>query len=239
MIKEGKQKSGNTYIPQNNETGNEKQEVSLDLHIPLSDKTEGFFLFLDIETTGLPKWEKAKPEDLDNWPRIVQIAWILCDEDKKMITSDEFLIKQEKPIPSRATEIHGITTEVANENGIEMVKALELLSPLIKNTFYVIAHNIAFDIPIIESEFLRAGFKKHFVQRKKICTMKEGTEFCQLYKYNGRGYKYPKLTELAKELFFPNARSLNYDKEHSAGADVLVTAKCFFEMLDRQIIILK
>jgi len=32
-------------------------------------------LFFDTETTGLPKNWKAPVEQLDNWPRLVQIAW--------------------------------------------------------------------------------------------------------------------------------------------------------------------
>jgi DNA polymerase-3 subunit epsilon len=38
------------------------------------------YLFFDTETTGLPKNWKAPVTDLENWPRMIQIAWILCDE---------------------------------------------------------------------------------------------------------------------------------------------------------------
>jgi len=34
------------------------------------------YLFFDTETTGLPKNWKAPIEDLNNWPRLVQLAWL-------------------------------------------------------------------------------------------------------------------------------------------------------------------
>lgn len=38
------------------------------------------YLFFDTETTGLPKEYRARTEDVDNWPRVVQLAWALYDE---------------------------------------------------------------------------------------------------------------------------------------------------------------
>jgi len=37
------------------------------------------YLFFDTETTGLPRNYKAPATDLANWPRLVQIAWLLAD----------------------------------------------------------------------------------------------------------------------------------------------------------------
>jgi len=34
------------------------------------------YLFFDTETTGLPKKWKAPITDLDNWPRLVQLAYL-------------------------------------------------------------------------------------------------------------------------------------------------------------------
>jgi hypothetical protein len=34
------------------------------------------YLFFDTETTGLPKNYKAPVTDLNNWPRLVQLAWL-------------------------------------------------------------------------------------------------------------------------------------------------------------------
>ena len=39
------------------------------------------YLFFDTETTGLPKrWKCTVNETLENWPRLVQLAWIMYDD---------------------------------------------------------------------------------------------------------------------------------------------------------------
>ena len=44
------------------------------------------YLIFDTETTGLPKKYKAPLEELDNWPKIVQIAWQLFNENETCIS---------------------------------------------------------------------------------------------------------------------------------------------------------
>ena len=51
------------------------------------------YLFFDTETTGLPRNWKAPVTDLNNWPRMIQIAWILCDNKGNRIESNDFIIK--------------------------------------------------------------------------------------------------------------------------------------------------
>ena len=38
------------------------------------------YIFFDTETTGFPRNWKAPVTDVDNWPRMVQIAWMVYDE---------------------------------------------------------------------------------------------------------------------------------------------------------------
>ena len=47
------------------------------------------YLFFDTETTGLPKNWKAPVTDLNNWPRLVQLAYLLYD------TSDQEMVMKE------------------------------------------------------------------------------------------------------------------------------------------------
>lgn len=207
-------------------------DVTKEFNIEQSVSDVGAFLFIDVETTGLPIFAKAKIEDLENWPRIVQIAWILCDIERKQIISEKYLVKQTEFIPESATRIHGITNQMCNESGIAIEEAVQKLIPEIKNSKYVIAHNIEFDIPVIESEFHRLGHKRQFTRKKKICTMKKGTSYCEIPRAYGRGYKYPRLTELYKELFYPRASRLEFTSIHDALTDTRMTAKCFFRMVD-------
>ena len=77
------------------------------------------FLFFDTETTGLPKSWKAPVSDLDNWPRLVQIARILCDKEGNRIESKDFIIKPENfEIPIEASNVHRISTEKAINEGL-------------------------------------------------------------------------------------------------------------------------
>ena len=79
------------------------------------------YLFFDTETTGLPRNYKAPVSDLNNWPRMIQIAWILCDQNGSQIESDDFIIKPENfKIPDAASKVHGISNEKAINEGEEL-----------------------------------------------------------------------------------------------------------------------
>ncbi len=43
------------------------------------------YLFFDTETTGLPANYKAHFTDVHNWPRVVQLAWMLADDEGKVL----------------------------------------------------------------------------------------------------------------------------------------------------------
>jgi hypothetical protein len=45
------------------------------------------FLFFDTETTGIPANYKAPASDFGNWPRLVQVAWLLVDEEANVVAS--------------------------------------------------------------------------------------------------------------------------------------------------------
>jgi len=76
------------------------------------------YLFFDTETTGLPRNWKAPVTDLNNWPRLVQLAYLLYDENGNKITGGDYIIKPEGfTIPINASRIHGISTERAIREG--------------------------------------------------------------------------------------------------------------------------
>jgi DNA polymerase III subunit epsilon len=53
------------------------------------------YLFFDTETTGLPRNWKAPVTDLNNWPRLVQLAYLLYDNDGEKISGGDYIIKPE------------------------------------------------------------------------------------------------------------------------------------------------
>jgi len=186
------------------------------------------YLFFDTETTGLPKNYNAPYEDLDNWPRVVQLAWVLADEQEKIIEKKSFIIKPDGfSIPEASSAIHGIDDAKARELGIPLAEALDTFNgSLYQNTPILVAHNIDFDTNVLGAEFLRAHLSTNFLELFRICTMKNSVEFCDL-----PNRKFPKLIELYRQLF-----NDDFVGAHDALADVLACYQCFFALKKRGII---
>ena len=101
------------------------------------------YLVFDTETTGLPKNFNAPLSDSDNWPRMVQIAWQLHDEDGNLIENQDYIIKPEGyDIPFNAARIHGITTKIAQEEGRDLQEVLEEFSQVLEKVTVVSGHNV-------------------------------------------------------------------------------------------------
>ena len=76
------------------------------------------FLIFDTETTGLPKRWDAPISDLNNWPRVVQLAWQLHDEDGSLVSNKTYVIKPvDFDIPFESEKVHGISTLLATQIG--------------------------------------------------------------------------------------------------------------------------
>jgi len=188
------------------------------------------YLFFDTETTGLPLRWSAGVQDLDNWPRMVQAAWILHDDDGKEILSRNYIIKPDGfVIPAEVARIHGITTQKALREGFPLDGVLEEFAGAVRSADSLVAHNISFDEKIMGAEFLRAGMENFLEGKNKICTMLSSAEYCAIE--NRYGYKWPKLSELHSQLF-----GATFENAHNAARDIQITAKCFWELKRRGII---
>ena len=104
------------------------------------------FLVFDTETTGLPKRWNAPIDDLDNWPRCVQLAWQLHDANGKLIENQNYLIKPvDFDIPFESEKIHGISTELAKSHGDELDFVLKQFEKALNKAQFIVGHNINFD----------------------------------------------------------------------------------------------
>lgn len=185
------------------------------------------YLIYDTETTGLPKNFNAPPTDLDNWPRMVQIAWQLHDKTGKLLENESFIIKPEGfDIPFNAAKIHGITTEKAKAEGLPLIEVIEKFREVLKKTSVLGGHNLSFDQGVIGAEFIRCGFDYQETELPIADTMLSSTEYCQLPGGRYGGFKPPKLSELYEILF-----NEVFEEAHNAAADVNATARCFMEMI--------
>ncbi len=188
------------------------------------------YLFFDTETTGIPKNWKAPLSDLNNWPRLVQIAWLQHDNKGNKVSEQAYIIYPEGfTIPHEAAEVHGISTERARQEGVALKKVLDEFARLIDEARYVVAHNMGFDEKIIGAEFLRKEINNSLFQTERMCTMKASTDYCKLP--GNYGYKWPKLSELHIKLF-----DEDFEEAHNAAVDIEACAKCFWELKRRGII---
>lgn len=190
------------------------------------------YLFFDTETTGKPKNYKGDIKDLDNWPRIIQLAWILCDDTGKELSSRCNLILPDGwEIPNEKFWIdNGYSTEKSLKEGHAIAQELNEFKEAIDQCDVMIAHNLSFDVPVVSAEMLRAGVKAN-KRPGKFCTMLNTTNICKLE--GPYGYKWPKLEELHTFLF-----GESFDGAHDALEDVRATMRCFLELKKRELITL-
>lgn len=114
------------------------------------------YIIFDTETTGLPKNWNLPYTDTDNWPRAIQIAWQLHDDMGELIESKDFLIRPEGfDIPYDAEKIHGISTELATQQGESLEMVMGLFNEALGKAKFVVGQNIGFDKNIMGCEFHR------------------------------------------------------------------------------------
>lgn len=193
------------------------------------------YLFFDTETNGLPRDYKAHYSDTKNWPRIVQLAWILTDYEGQALQKSCDIIKPEGfVIPDDM--IHGISHQRAIDEGIKLRAALMNFSLAMRQADVLVCHNSAFDSPIVACEMIRVNgiYSADMLYKKPaICTMESSTNFCSIPSpYKAGAYKWPRLTELHEKLF-----NEGFDGAHDALADVKATVRCFFELRRLEIIL--
>lgn len=205
-------------------------------------------MFFDTETNGMPPKYLCQITDM---PRIVQLSWIIADEDGNIEKKCGFMIKPvDFEIPDDAVKVHGITKEKALRDGVDIKEAISLFMADLNICNAIAGHNVSFDIQVIRGELERLKIKNAIHDMPYYCTMHLSVDYCKLpteaayirhfsqyLSYSLRHpreykYKFPKLIELYELLF-----DERFDNAHDANEDVEATVKCFFELLKRKVII--
>ncbi len=186
------------------------------------------YLIFDTETTGLPKRWNAPISDIDNWPRCVQIAWQLHDDMGNLLENDHFLIRPDGfNIPFDSEQIHGISTALAEEQGIDIHEGLDRFLEVLNKTKFIVGQNVGFDVNIMGAEFYRYGIENNLTELPVLDTCTEKTALlCQIPGGRGGKFKLPTLTELHQHLF-----GAAFEEAHNATADVEATTRCFLELV--------
>ncbi|UZO81520.1 DNA polymerase III subunit alpha [Aquimarina sp. ERC-38] len=190
------------------------------------------YLIFDTETTGLPKRWDAPVSDTDNWPRCIQIAWQLHDEMGNCIEHQDYLVQPEGfNIPYDAEKIHGISTELAAQQGIPLTEVLQKFQAALTKTKFIVGQNVGFDVNIMGAEYYRENMDNVLQSLPVLDTCTETTaQLCKIPGGRGGKFKLPTLTELHQYLF-----GEAFNEAHNATADVEATTRCFFELVRKQV----
>ncbi len=143
-------------------------------------------LFFDTETTGIDV----------NKDRVVEIAWILATAAGETILEDSRIIKPSGfEIPAESEAIHGISTELATNEGEDLTKVLADFFSDMEDADLLVGHNLQYDRNIIRRECLRTKINSNPLSKPQFCTMINSTAFCRIPRGNGNCYKFPRLKE--------------------------------------------
>jgi DNA polymerase III subunit epsilon len=105
------------------------------------------FIAFDTETTGVDVSQE----------RIVTAAAVVFVGGQE-IESREWLLKVDIDIPERATEVHGITNEISQNQGLDQREALaDIRSFLVNSGLPVVCFNSQFDRAILDANLIRVG----------------------------------------------------------------------------------
>jgi DNA polymerase-3 subunit epsilon len=174
-------------------------------------------MYLFFDTTGIPAGADSV--------HMVQIAWLLVDDNEETRADGCFIIKPEGfVIPNEVAKIHGITQGRANTEGRPLDNVMCLFTAMCYFPIRIVGHNINFDLKIVRKEYERLGWPDSTFGHETLCTMAAGTDLCAIERRGG-GYKFPKLNELYRKLF-----NEDFENAHDARADIAATARCFWEL---------
>ena len=176
-------------------------------------------LIFDTETSGLnPQWNV-----------ILQLSYQIVDTDSwttQKTVNHYFAWPENKArVTQEAINVNGLTEEVLSSKQLSDRKsALEEFVTDKDSCELLIAHNLEFDKKFIIAACREEGVKfANSGWAQSYDTMKRTTNYCQIPKDWGNGYKWPKLTELADCL------GVDYSQIalHDSAGDVELTKLCF------------
>lgn len=202
------------------------------------------YLICDCETTGLPIVYDAPFNDVNNWPRIIELSWELCWENGETIEKACDLVYPDGSWKFPTGEFwqeHGFTEAESLLNGIDPIFVFTNLAIAMNCADVMICHNLSYDKPIIECEFfrykiypkavrrrlveegieLKAGLRAEDKKLQKECTKLLSTPILKLPGFKGQ-YSWPKL-EVAYEYMFGEKMT----GAHHASSDVEATKKVY------------
>ena len=176
-------------------------------------------LALDTETSGLLESRLMKA---DRQPHVLQFCGILTDIDTGEV-QDEFTTFVRPPrkelLSDKISKITGITWKDL-EQAPEFKDVATRIFNMIAAAPIVVAHNLSFDQEVLDTEAKRLGT---VIMWPKVCCSTEATVHLKGYRLT--------LSELHEYL-----TGTEFEKAHSADADVKALVRCLIEMRKKDFI---
>lgn len=190
-------------------------------------------LFFDTETTGIKHWNN--PGFI---PKLVQLGAILQDLDTGRVLAEINVINDEcGPIPVEASNVHGITHEMAQRYGIPKALIDDTFAWFMKRADLLVAHNIGYDLEVVKDNLPET--QEHVGDVQQFCTMqgslyivksplseKQLAYFASHPEKKDAPYKVPNLTETFKHFY-----GKPFEGAHDAMADIRACRDVFLTLL--------
>jgi len=187
-------------------------------------------LFFDTETTGFTR--PNKPADHPDQPHLTQIAAQLVRPDNTTFMEFSFVVNAGVPIPKQASDVHGITNEIAEVFGVSQETAVDFFLKLYGHADKVVAHNCNFDKQVMASAIARRMQGAAFdFTTPFYCTMKNATDIVKapptpkMLAAGRAHWKSPNLGECIQHFFGEELSGA-----HDAMVDVQACRRVYFEL---------
>jgi DNA polymerase III subunit epsilon len=172
-------------------------------------------LLFDTETTNLIQ-NSLQP--LHKQPKVIEFFGLMLDDtDWSEIGTLHSYISPGVPISAEVTKITGIT-DAQVKGAPEFREFAPRLEKFFAGAHVAVAHNLSYDLAVLNFEFQRLGGKLVWPPRR-VCTV-EATEHLKGFRLS--------LTALHTELF-----GEGFAKAHSAEHDVRAMARCYITLTQR------
>jgi len=199
-------------------------------------------LFFDTETNGLPTDRRALTSDVAKWPHILQISWTLksyTETSSKTIETQTHYLRLPPNVPwnDESAKFHMID-KAAIAAGLDPREVLLEFMNVAKRAHVLVAHNLAFDKPVLRAACYRLNPSENFSwwPTLEYCTMESTKVMCKLpskFARPGDPWKYPRLPELYSHLFGTEVSGVVL---HTAEGDTAVLIQCFDELVLRRVV---
>jgi len=184
-------------------------------------------LFFDTETTGF--FQDRLPYDHPDQPRLVQLAAQLTTDDGLPLSSISLIVNPGIAIPERASAVHGITNDIAEQVGISENTAIGIFAFMARRSAVVVAHNSKFDVGVMECVRARTSIPLELPET--FCTMENSSPIINLpptERMRAVGImkpKPPKLEECIRHFF-----GEELEGAHDAMVDLVACRRVYFHL---------